>query len=228
MKGTFIYDYNNYGYKATRKGFKTYTYGEYTGEYTAADANYPALLQDNRRESERVDMQFQTNYNRRRNHTIGATYVFERREEKANWMNGERKFDFFTIGELDNARESDQKVSGSSEHQAYLSHIGRLTYDYKGKYLLSATMRADGSSKYQEKWGYFPSVGAAWNISEEGFMKDQKWVDYLKLRASWGKLGNIRLRLVMVSLPLRKIWVPLVYLEEALFLVIRTWFILVG
>ncbi|RAZ93981.1 hypothetical protein DK853_37505, partial [Klebsiella oxytoca] len=77
-----------------------------------------------------------TNYNRTfGNHTIGATYVFERREEKANWMNGERKFDFFTIGELDNARESDQKVSGSSEHQAYLSHIGRLTYDYKGKYL---------------------------------------------------------------------------------------------
>ena len=103
VKGTFIYDYNNYGYKATRKGFKTYTYGEYTGEYTAADANYPALLQDNRRESERVDMQFQTNYNRTfGNHTIGATYVFERREEKANWMNGERKFDFFTIGELDN------------------------------------------------------------------------------------------------------------------------------
>ena len=102
VKGTFIYDYNNYGYKATRKGFKTYTYGEYTGEYTAADANYPALLQDNRRESERVDMQFQTNYNRTfGNHTIGATYVFERREEKANWMNGERKFDFFTIGELD-------------------------------------------------------------------------------------------------------------------------------
>ena len=142
MKGTFIYDYNNYGYKATRKGFKTYTYGEYTGEYTAADANYPALLQDNRRESERVDMQFQTSYNRTfGNHTIGATYVFERREEKANWMNGERKFDFFTIGELDNARESDQKVSGSSEHQAYLSHIGRLTYDYKGKYL--AELAAD-------------------------------------------------------------------------------------
>ncbi len=54
----------------------------------------------------------------------------------------------------------------------------------KGKYLLSATMRADGSSKYQEKWGYFPSVGAAWNISEEDFMNDQKWVDYMKIRAS--------------------------------------------
>ena len=48
-----------------------------------------------------------------------------------------------------------------------VSWFGRISYDYQGKYLLSATMRADGSSKYQDKWGYFPSVGAAWNISEE-------------------------------------------------------------
>ena len=143
VKGTFIYDYNNYGYKATRKGFKTYTYGEYTGEYTAADANYPALLQDNRRESERVDMQFQTNYNRTfGNHTIGATYVFERREEKANWMNGERQsLTFSRSVNWTMHAESDQKVSGSSERQAYLSHIGRLTYDYKGKYLAELACR---------------------------------------------------------------------------------------
>ena len=194
VKGTFIYDYNNYGYKATRKGFKTYTYGEYTGEYTAADANYPALLQDNRRESERVDMQFQTNYNRTfGNHTIGATYVFERREEKANWMNGERKFDFFTIGELDNARESDQKVSGSSEHQAYLSHIGRLTYDYKGKYLAELACRYDGSYRYApgSRWAFFPSASVGWRISEESFIKDNfKFVDNLKLRLGYGKTGN--------------------------------------
>lgn len=75
-----------------------------------------------------------------------------------------------------------------------VSWFGRLSYDYKGKYLLSATMRADGSSKYQQKWGYFPSVGAAWNITEEDFMKDQKWVDYMKIRASWGKLGNDKIK----------------------------------
>ena len=75
-----------------------------------------------------------------------------------------------------------------------VSWFGRVSYDYKGKYLLSATMRADGSSKYQEKWGYFPSVGTAWNISEENFMKDQKWVDYMKIRASWGKLGNDKIK----------------------------------
>lgn len=71
-----------------------------------------------------------------------------------------------------------------------LSYFGRVTYDYMSKYLLSATFRADGSSKYQEKWGYFPSVGAAWVMTEEDFMKDQKVFDFLKLRASWGKLGN--------------------------------------
>lgn len=71
-----------------------------------------------------------------------------------------------------------------------LSFFGRVMYDYADKYLLSVTMRADGSSKYQEKWGYFPSVGAGWILTQEDFMKDQKAVDFLKLRASWGKLGN--------------------------------------
>lgn len=75
-----------------------------------------------------------------------------------------------------------------------LSYFGRVTYDYDNKYMISATMRADGSSKYQEKWGYFPSVGAAWTISEEAFMKQQKVVDFLKLRASWGMLGNDKIQ----------------------------------
>lgn len=71
-----------------------------------------------------------------------------------------------------------------------LSYFTRLNYSYDDKYMLMFTFRADGSSKYNEKWGYFPSVGAAWVISNESFMQDQKAFDYLKLRASWGKLGN--------------------------------------
>lgn len=73
-----------------------------------------------------------------------------------------------------------------------LSYFARISYDYAGKYLLSATMRADGSSKYQEKWGYFPSVGAAWVISDEEFFKKQNVIEYMKIRASWGQLGNDR------------------------------------
>lgn len=72
-----------------------------------------------------------------------------------------------------------------------LSYFGRLMYDYDGRYLLTATMRADGSNKYVEKWGYFPSVGLGWVVSGENFMKDNvSAINFLKLRANWGKLGN--------------------------------------
>jgi TonB-linked SusC/RagA family outer membrane protein len=70
------------------------------------------------------------------------------------------------------------------------SFFGRISYDFAGKYLLNATFRADGSSKYQEKWGYFPSVGVGWLISDEDFMTGQKIFDVLKIRGSWGLLGN--------------------------------------
>lgn len=74
-----------------------------------------------------------------------------------------------------------------------LSFFGRANYDYEGKYLLSATFRTDGSSKFSEgnRWGYFPSVSAAWRISQESFMGDTKsWLSDLKLRASYGNAGN--------------------------------------
>ncbi|MDR2810899.1 MAG: TonB-dependent receptor [Tannerellaceae bacterium] len=82
------------------------------------------------------------------------------------------------------------KLEGKGDRQYSLSYFGRIAYNYNHKYLLYATMRADGSSKYQEKWGYFPSVGAGWVISEEEFMNDVSAFDLLKLRAGWGQLGN--------------------------------------
>ncbi len=74
-----------------------------------------------------------------------------------------------------------------------LSFFGRLNYDFKNRYLVSATFRADGSSKFSQgnRWGYFPSAAVAWRISEEGFMQNTKsWLDDLKLRFSYGTAGN--------------------------------------
>jgi len=74
-----------------------------------------------------------------------------------------------------------------------LSFFGRANYDYKSKYLLTATFRADGSSKFSagNRWGYFPSVAGAWRISSEEFMGSSKdWLDDLKLRLSYGTAGN--------------------------------------
>lgn len=81
-------------------------------------------------------------------------------------------------------------VSDDGFRQYGMSYFGRLSYNYNNKYILYTTMRADGSSKYQEKFGYFPTVGAAWVLSEEKFLKGNKNIDFLKLRASWGQLGN--------------------------------------
>ncbi|WP_162053484.1 SusC/RagA family TonB-linked outer membrane protein [Pontibacter pamirensis] len=73
-----------------------------------------------------------------------------------------------------------------------LSFMGRANYDYKNKYLLTATIRADGSSRFGEntKFGYFPSVALGWNLSEESFMSGVNWLDMAKLRVSYGVIGN--------------------------------------
>ena len=69
------------------------------------------------------------------------------------------------------------------------SYFGRLSYNYQDKYLVYGTLRRDGTNKFQQKWGTFPTVGAGWVVSEESFF-DVNFVDFLKLRGSWGKLGN--------------------------------------
>ncbi len=81
-------------------------------------------------------------------------------------------------------------VGDNGVRQYFFSYFGRVAYNFDNKYLLYGTFRADGTSKYQEKWGYFPTIGAGWVVSEESFMKDNGVFDFLKLRASWGELGN--------------------------------------
>jgi TonB-linked SusC/RagA family outer membrane protein len=96
---------------------------------------------------------------------------------------------------LSNATNTDGTnitLNGSPWEDALVSYFGRLQYNYKEKYLLSATYRADGSSKFADgnRWGYFPSVSAGWVISRESFLENNNLFSYLKLRASWGRVGN--------------------------------------
>lgn len=96
---------------------------------------------------------------------------------------------------ISQSEERPQDAVGDNGLRQYgMSYFGRLSYNYADKYLLYATMRADGSSKYQQKWGYFPTVGVGWVISEEPFLKDNSFIDFLKLRASWGQLGNDKIQ----------------------------------
>ncbi|CAM4176004.1 SusC/RagA family TonB-linked outer membrane protein [Gillisia hiemivivida] len=81
-------------------------------------------------------------------------------------------------------------VGDGGVRQYFFSYFGRVAYNFDGRYLLYGTFRADGTSKYQEKWGYFPTVGVGWVISQEDFWGANNPVSFLKLRASWGELGN--------------------------------------
>ena len=88
---------------------------------------------------------------------------------------------------------ADETPSSSYTKQAMLSFFGRINYTFMDRYLLSASLRADGSSVLAEgkKWGYFPSASAGWRITEESFMQGTKsWLDNLKLRVAWGISGN--------------------------------------
>jgi len=73
-----------------------------------------------------------------------------------------------------------------------ISYFGRLNYSYKDRYLLTATMRRDGSSRFSEdnRWGYFPSAAVAWNIYQEDFLKNSKTVSSLRLRVGYGLTGQ--------------------------------------
>lgn len=94
------------------------------------------------------------------------------------------------LGTGANPREINNKYA---QEDRIFSFFGRINYDYKGRYTLAATMRADGSSKFTRgnRWGYFPSAAAAWRISGEEWMKGaENWLDNLKIRYSFGTAGN--------------------------------------
>lgn len=83
-------------------------------------------------------------------------------------------------------------TTGYAQENELQSYFGRLNYSFDNKYLLTASMRADGSTRFGDnnKYGYFPSFALGWNISNENFLKDSQTINNLKLRASWGQTGN--------------------------------------
>ncbi len=96
-----------------------------------------------------------------------------------------------SLGAID-AGMTNGSITGNYNEWAMRSYFGRINLNWDDKYLLEANLRADGSSKFapEHRWGYFPSVSAGWRISEEHFLDAAAWLDNLKLRASYGSLGN--------------------------------------
>ncbi len=104
-----------------------------------------------------------------------------------------QKFPNNALTDMDAGDASTSTNGGYTRELNMMSWFGRINYDLLGKYLFEANLRADASSRFAKghRWGYFPSFSGAWRISEEDFMAStREWLTYLKLRASWGLLGN--------------------------------------
>lgn len=104
-----------------------------------------------------------------------------------------KNFPSNSITDINAGSEEGAKASGYTRELAMLSWLGRVNYDYEGKYLFEANIRYDGSSRFASgnRWGAFPSFSAGWRVSEENFFEPLRdVVNNLKLRASWGQLGN--------------------------------------
>ena len=97
-----------------------------------------------------------------------------------------------SVGYWDVTNAATRSESNSYSASSLMSGIVRLSYDFDKRYFITASLRADGSSKFQKehRWGYFPSAAVAWDIAHEGFMQGQDIVEQLKLRASYGVAGN--------------------------------------
>lgn len=128
------------------------------------------------------------------NHDINILAGTSREQFRYNTTSASRKdFPNDNFQVIDPGDASTATASGNKTYSALVSFFGRVNYAYKDRYLFEANIRQDGSSKFarHHRWGTFPSFSAAWRISEESFFAPlSKLIQSLKLRASWGKLGN--------------------------------------
>ncbi len=123
---------------------------------------------------------------------IGGSYEHFKLNKSKSWRKG---FPNNSMGDMNGGSNADQNTyaEGGSAENKMLSYFGRINYSLFDKYLLEANLRADASSRFYEteRWGVFPSFSGAWRINMEDFMSSAEWIDNLKVRASWGQLGNI-------------------------------------
>lgn len=129
-------------------------------------------------------------------HDISVLAGTQYEDFRRDFLKGERKqFASNSISELGAGSSSAENKDndGNIRESAFLSYFGRVNYAYDSKYLFEANVRFDQSSRFpkNKRIGIFPSFSAAWRITGEDFMKDVTWLNNLKLRASWGKLGNV-------------------------------------
>ncbi|MCE6990511.1 TonB-dependent receptor [Dyadobacter sp. CY323] len=156
------------------------------------------ILQEGRSESLSINGQLLANYVKELNggHTIDILGGFEENYRSLDTLGASRSgFALTDFPYLNSGSTELRDNSGSANESGLHSFFGRLQYNYKSKYFIQGNLRSDLSSRFAPAYrrAIYPSLSAGWTVSEEEFLKNTKWLSFLKLRGSWGKAGNERL-----------------------------------
>ena len=174
---------------------QNYTYFQKFIQYNANKASDPNSLDERYYTWNRTNYDLLLNYDQTfGKHNIKGLAGWHTEKYNYKELTAYRKdFPNNDLTDINAGDAASQTNSGYTRELAMLSWFARVNYDYAGKYLFEANIRADASSRFAEghRWGYFPSFSGAWRISEESFMEGARsWLSNLKIRASWGMLGN--------------------------------------
>lgn len=174
---------------------QNYSYFQKFFVYNANKKTDPNFLDDRLYKWQRKTFEALLTYNKTfGQHTVGALAGWHAEGYDYKYSYAYRQnFPNNEVTDLNAGDVSTQKAQGFTRQLNMLSWFGRVNYDFAGRYLFEANLRADASSRFADghRWGYFPSFSAGWRLSEEPFMEGTKsWLSNFKIRASWGQLGN--------------------------------------
>lgn len=196
LKALFSYDTKINDESKWTKEYSYYEYNEAADSYTGATRLGPTNLERTYNNSWSTLWQASINYdNTFAGHHVSGLMLFEEAHGVGDNITASRNFSI-PLPYLF-AGDSDGQIGTANPNNirenASQGLVGRFNYDYKGKYLAEFSFRYDGSSKFpaDNRWGFFPAASIGWRISEESFIKDKlTFMDNLKLRASYGKMGD--------------------------------------
>lgn len=197
-KFSYSYDFSFSGNKAFSTPFTFYIYDKTNNIYNQAKSSTLVTLTQATANSNLQTIQASINYDRKfGEHSIAGIVLFEQSESFYENVGAYREgFLSTAIDQIFAGGDLNRSNGGFAFQTARRGYIGRVNYNYAGKYLFQANFRYDGSFNFpnDKRWGFFPAVSAGWRISEETFMKRIDFLNNLKVRVSYGQFGNDRVR----------------------------------
>ena len=199
LDASYNFDLRNEFQKWFSTPYYWHEYNVQTGEYDRVESNTIIELRDTYRTWKTSLFNFRISYQTTigQHHNVAAMVGNEQQKGMFRWAEAYRKnFVSAAIPQIDagSTAPEDQATRGTASESAYNNFFGRVNYDFKRKYLLEFVFRYDGSQTFPEgnRYGFFPAVSAGWRISEESFLNNLPFISELKLRGSYGELGNDR------------------------------------